>query len=220
MIGAVAGVRAHRKRHGSTITKGPLNTPVIIDGVQILTDADRDHYQVSTERVLCFNGAVSGQGIDSAGMCKRFPRGVNYFLVEALVAYKSNVWSNELWTAWDKGLVEFLESKGAAGVHAEFVAAIKKRGRATLPNCVSGYFSSRRIRGLLDDRPGRPGFATLYAKCGIRAVLCKKIVGLEPADPSAPPDVRTFLWVELVDEAVMAEPGAVYNSAQALARPQ
>jgi hypothetical protein len=220
MIGAVAGVRAHRKRHGSTITKGPLNTPVIIDGVQVLTDADRDHYQVSTERVLCFNGAVSGQGIDSAGMCKRFPRGVNYFLVEALVAYKSNVWNNELWTAWDKGLVEFLESKGAAGVHAEFVAAIKKRGRATLPNCVSGYFSSRRIRGLLDDRPGRPGFATLYAKCGIRAVLCKKIVGLEPADPSAPPDVRTFLWVELVDEAVMAEPGAVYNSAQALARPQ
>merc|ERR1711935_987323 len=212
--------RAHRKRHGSTVTKGPLNTPVIIDGVQFLTDADRDHYQVSTERVLCFNGAVSGQGIDSAGMCKRFPRGVNYFLVEALVAYKSNVWNNELWTAWDKGLVEFLESKGAAGVHAEFVAAIKKRGRATLPNCVSGYFSSRRIRGLLDDRPGRPGFATLYAKCGIRAVLCKKIVGLEPADPSAPPDVRTFLWVELVDEAVMAEPGAVYNSAQALARPQ
>merc|ERR1712166_1561938 len=52
------------------------------------------------------------------------------------------------------------------------------------------------------------------------AVLCKKIVGLEPADPSAPPDVRTFLWVELVDEAVMAEPGAVYNSAQALSRPQ
>merc|ERR1711865_1289942 len=144
-------------------------------------------------------------GIDSMGMCKRFPRGVNYFLVEALVAYKSNVWNNELWTAWDEGLADFLKSK---------------RGRATLPNCVSGYFSSRRIRRLLDDRPGRPGFATLYAKCGIRAVLCKKIVGLEPADPSAPPDVRTFLWVELVDEAVMAEPGAVYNSAQALARPQ
>ena len=45
MIGAVAGVRAHRKRHGSTITRGPLNTPTIIDGVQILTDMDRDHYQ-------------------------------------------------------------------------------------------------------------------------------------------------------------------------------
>ena len=45
MIGAVAGVRAHRKRHGSTITKGPLNRPVIIDGVQVLTDLDRDHYQ-------------------------------------------------------------------------------------------------------------------------------------------------------------------------------
>jgi hypothetical protein len=45
MIGAVAGVRAHRKRHGSTITKGPTNKPVIIDGVQVLTDADRDHHQ-------------------------------------------------------------------------------------------------------------------------------------------------------------------------------
>ena len=76
---------------------------------------------VSTERVLCFNGSVSGQGIDSVGMCKRFPRGVNYFLVEALVAYKSNVWSDELWSAWDQGLMEFLERKGAADVHAQFV---------------------------------------------------------------------------------------------------
>ena len=198
-------------------TKASAPRKLVPFPLRISRFALRPRGAVSTERVLCFNGAVSGQGIDSAGMCKRFPRGVHYFLVEALVAYKSNVWSNELWTAWDKGLVEFLERKGAAGVHTQFVAAIKKRGRATLPNCVTGYFSSKRIGRLLDDRRGLPGFATLYAQCGIRAVLCKKIVGLTPAeDPSAPPDVRTFLWVELVDEAVMAEPGAVYNSAQAL----
>jgi hypothetical protein len=151
-------------------------------------------------------------------MCKRFPRGVYYFLVEALVGYKSNTWSNEMWTASDRGLTELVESKGATALYKQFVAAIKKRGKALLPNPLCGYFSSRKIASLLDDRPGRPGFATLFAQKGIRVVLCKKITGLEPADPSAPPDVRTFLWVELVDEAVMAEPGAVYNSAQAIVR--
>ena len=44
-IGAVAGARAYRKSKGSTLTRGPLDRPVIIDGVQVLTDADRDHYQ-------------------------------------------------------------------------------------------------------------------------------------------------------------------------------
>lgn len=171
---------------------------------------------VSTERVLCFNGSVSGEGIDSASMSKTFPRGVHYFLVEALVAYQGHVWSNELWTAKDADLTNYLEGKGAANVHAQFVAAIAKRGRATLPNSISGFFSSRRIRRLLDGGPDRPGFTALYADCGIRAVLCKITVGLQPQDPSAAPDVRTFLWVELVDEAVMAEPGVVYNAAQAL----
>ena len=151
-------------------------------------------------------------------MCKRFPRGVYYFLVEALVGYKSHTWSNEMWTALDRDVTEFVESKGATAVYKQFVAAIKKRGRALLPNCLTGYFSSSDIMRLLDDRPGRPGFATLFAQKGIRVVVCKKITGLEPADPSAPPDVRTFLWVELVDEAVMAEPGQVYNSAQAIVR--
>ena len=103
-------------------------------------------------------------------------------------------------------------------VPASCCAAIKKRGKALLPNCLTGYFSSSDIMRLLDDRPGRPGFATLFAQKGIRVVVCKKITGLEPGDPSAEPDVRTFLWVELVDEAVMAEPGQVYNSAQAIAR--
>ena len=215
MIGAVHGARRHRKKHGSTITRGPIKS-TIVNGLPVLSEVDRNHYQVSTERVLCFNGSVSGEGIDSASMSKTFPRGVHYFLVEALVAYQGHVWSNELWTAKDADLTNYLEGKGAANVHAQFVAAIAKRGRATLPNSISGFFSSRRIRRLLDGGPDRPGFTALYADCGIRAVLCKITVGLQPQDPSAAPDVRTFLWVELVDEAVMAEPGVVYNAAQAL----
>ena len=151
-------------------------------------------------------------------MCKRFPRGVYYFLVEALVGHKSNTWSNTMWTASERDVTEFVESKGATAVYKQFVAAIKKRGKALLPNCLTGYFSSSDIMRLLDDRPGKPGFATLFAQKGIRVVVCKKITGLENPDLSAPPDVRTFLWVELVDEAVMAEPGQVYNSAQAIVR--
>ena len=154
------------------------------------------------------------------GMSKTFPRGVHYFLVEAIVAYKEHSWSNEMWTAWDASLTDFLGSKGkgAASVHAQFVAAIKSRGRALLPNSVTGYFSSKKIRGLLDDRPGRPGFATFFAQCGIRVVLCKKEVGLEPDGNEPAADVRTFMWVELIDEAVMAEPGVVYNAAQTIVR--
>ena len=114
-----------------------------------------------------------------------------------------------MWTASERDVTEFVESKGATAVYKQFVAAIKRRGRALLPNCLTGYFSSSNIMRLLDDRPGRPGFATLFAQKGIRVVVCKKITGLEPGEPqpSAEPDVRTFLWVELVDEAVMAEPG-------------
>ena len=41
-IGAVAGARAHAKRNGRTLTRGPLNKPVIIDGVQVVTD---EHYR-------------------------------------------------------------------------------------------------------------------------------------------------------------------------------
>ena len=43
---AVAGARSHAKKQGRTLTRGPLDKPVIIDGVQVVTDEHyRDHYQ-------------------------------------------------------------------------------------------------------------------------------------------------------------------------------
>ena len=171
---------------------------------------------------MCFNGAVSGEGVDSKTMTKKFPRGVWYFLVEAHVGYQSKVWSNELWTTKEAGLTDWVASKAATSVYEQFVKAITTRGKATLPNSLTGYFSSRRILKLLEARPGRPGYANLLAKCGIRAKLCKLTTGLVPitattdtiGSESWTPDVRTFLWVELIDEAVMAETGAVWNAAQ------
>ena len=118
--------------------------------------------------------------------------GVHYFLIEAHVNSKDTLWSDELCTASRPGLQEFLASKGAVAVHSNFVRSIKTRGRAMLPNALTGRFSSRKIFRLL-----RQQHAFLYEQCGIAVTLCRLNVALDATGDDESP--RVFLWVELTD---------------------
>ena len=111
---------------------------------------------------------------------KTFPAGVYFFLIEG--------WKDSLLeSSADPTLVEFLKSKGAEEVHKECVAAIKAKGKAMMGNAIAGYYSSKKIIPLLNDK-----FVAAYAEKGIKAVISKVAV-VEP--------YREFLWIELIDTA-------------------
>ena len=143
--------------------------------------------------MLRFNGSVVGEMIHGPTRAKYFPPGVHYFLIEAHVRPQDTMWSDGLWTAYGETLEKFLVEKDATEVHSDFVAAIKKRGRAKLPNAMTGRYSAKKILRLLDR-----SFAFLYRQHGIRASLCKINVALDHKEHDVP---RSFLWIELIDEA-------------------
>jgi hypothetical protein len=85
----------------------------------------------------------------------------------------------------DPTLMQFIKSKGAEGVHQEFVDRIKTKVKAMMGNAMAGYYASSKIKPMLKDE-----FIAKYEAKGIKAVISKVMV-VTP--------YREFLWVELID---------------------
>lgn len=133
---------------------------------------------------LDFQGKATGTGLQDSGAKtakKVFPDGVYHFLIEG--------WKDALdASASDAELVAFLEGKGAASVHREFVGAIKSGGKATMGNRFTGYYTSSKITRMLNDE-----YTAKYAAKGIIVALSKLTVNPDKLED------RRFLWVELID---------------------
>ena len=126
--------------------------------------------------------------------------GIYRFLVESQPRNGDSRWTNALaGHAWEEPrLLAFLDSHGASALHTEFIEAVQKHTRATIPNRWTGYYSSRKIRKLLAQR-----FAAAYCQRGVHVSVGKATVestsrmGVEGAEALS----RDFVWVELRSEA-------------------
>ena len=114
--------------------------------------------------------------------------------------------------------IQWLEKHGASMVHADFIAAVRRQGRAAMPSKAFGHYSSRKIGALLEAR-----FTAAYAECGLTVTIGKASV-----QPSAKADSyaneaanepREFLWIELMKAAQSPSWGRSSRSPSSSAAP-